>query len=388
MNNEPINLVEHFHHIKFYVSNAFQASFWYCSHFGFERFAKRQSEKSSEIAIRNGKIILVFKSVICPKDPEFIGAEVAIHGDFVKDISYSVDNLDFILECLSNNNYQILQPKTFCNDSDGSLWIARIAGSGGSIVHTLIQNIDYNGPFLPGFKFLQNFDFCSKLSPIKFDGIDHVVEAHPEDFLDKVVSWYEEILKMRRFWSIDDKIVKAEFSALRAILIKNENVGEEENNKNLVQIALVSPVNVNGIKRRGQVKEFLDFHGQPGIQHIAFQTNNIIKQVEELQKRGLEFLKIPSCYYDLLEERLNKNLKIKEDLNKIRELGILMDFDENGYLLQIFTKPVQDRATLFFEIIQRNNFNGFGAGNFKALFAAVEMEQKQREANLVKVEGK
>ncbi|CAK5037007.1 unnamed protein product [Meloidogyne enterolobii] len=332
MNNQPINLVEHFHHIKFY------ASFWYCFHFGFERFANRQSEESSEIAIRNGKIILVFKSVICPKDPEFIGAEVAIHGDFVKDISYSVDNLDFILECLSNNNYQILQPKTFCNDSDGSLWIARIAGSGGSIVHTLIQNTDYNGPFLPGFKILQNFDFCSKLSPIKFDGIDHVVEAHPEDFLDNVVSWYEKILKMRRFWSIDDKIVKAEFSALRAILIKNENVGEEENNKNLVQIALVSPVNVNGIKRRGQVKEFLDFHGQPGIQHIAFQTDNIIKQ--------------------------------------IRELGILMDFDENGYLLQIFTKPVQDRATLFFEIIQRNNFN--------ALFAAVEMEQKEREANLGK----
>lgn len=144
------------------------------------------------------------------------------------------------------------------------------------------------------------------------------MEAHPEDFLDKVVSWYEEILKMRRFWSIDDKIVKSEFSALRAILIKNENVEEEEeNNKNLVQIALVSPVNVNGIKRRGQVKEFLDFHGQPGIQHIAFKTNNIIKQVEELQKRGLEFLKIPSCYYDLLEERLNKNLKIKEDLNKV-----------------------------------------------------------------------
>uniref|UniRef100_A0A915LXR3 4-hydroxyphenylpyruvate dioxygenase n=1 Tax=Meloidogyne javanica TaxID=6303 RepID=A0A915LXR3_MELJA len=362
MNNQPINLVEHFHHIKFYVSNAFQASFWYCFHFGFERFAKRQSEKSSEIAIRNGKIILVFKSVICPKDPESIGAEVAIHGDFVKDI------------CLSNNNYQILQPKTFCNDSNGSLWIARIAGSGGSIVHTLIQNIDYNGPFLPGFKFLQNFDFCSKLSPIKFDGIDHVVEAHPEDFLDKVVSWYEEILKMRRFWSIDDKIVKSEFSALRAILIKNGNVEEEEENKNLVQIALVSPVNVNGIKRRGQVKEFLDFHGQPGIQHIAFQTNNIIKQVEELQKRGLEFLKIPSCYYDLLEERLNKNLKIKEDLNKLRELGILMDFDEN--------------ATLFFEIIQRNNFNGFGAGNFKALFAAVEMEQKEREANLAKFQGK
>uniref|UniRef100_A0A915LJQ8 4-hydroxyphenylpyruvate dioxygenase n=1 Tax=Meloidogyne javanica TaxID=6303 RepID=A0A915LJQ8_MELJA len=298
MNNQPINLVEHFHHIKFYVSNALQASFWYCFHFGFERFAKRQSEKSSEIAIRNGKIILVFKSVICPKDPESIGAEVAIHGDFVKDI------------CLSNNNYQILHPKTFCNDSNGSLWIARIAGSGGSIVHTLIQNIDYNGPFLPGFKFLQNFDFCSKLSPIKFDGIDHVVEAHPEDFLEKVVGWYEEILKMRRFWSIDDKIIKTEFSALRAILIKNENVEvEEENNNNLVQIALVSPVNINGIKRRGQVKEFLDFHGQPGIQHIAFQTDNIIKQ-------------------------------------------------------------------------------GFGAGNFKALFAAVEMEQKQREANLVKFEGK
>uniref|UniRef100_A0A1I8BYT2 4-hydroxyphenylpyruvate dioxygenase n=1 Tax=Meloidogyne hapla TaxID=6305 RepID=A0A1I8BYT2_MELHA len=336
------------------------ASFWYCLHFGFERFANRQSEQFSEIAIRNGKIILVFKSVICPKDPEFIGAEIAIHGDFVKDIGYSVDNLDYILEFLSNNNYQILQQKTFCNDSNGSLWIARIAGSGGSIVHTLIQNIDYNGLFLPGFNFLKNFEFCSKLSPIQFDGIDHVVEAHPEDFLDKVVDWYEKILKMHRFWSIDDKIIHSEFSALRAILIKNENLKEENNN--LVQIALVAPVNVNGTKRRGQVKEFLDFHSKPGIQHIAFQTNNIIKQVEELQKRGLEFLKIPSSYYDLLEKRLNKNIKIKENINK--ELGILMDFDENGYLLQIFTKPVQD-----------------------ALFAAVEMEQKQREANLIKLEN-
>ncbi|KAF7638303.1 hypothetical protein Mgra_00002277 [Meloidogyne graminicola] len=358
MNNQIINLVNHFHHIKFYVSNAFQSSFWYCFHFGFERFANRQSLSSSEVAIRNGKIILVFKSVVCPNDPEHIGAEIAIHGDFVKDISYSVDNLDYILKYLNNNKYQILEPKTFCNDSNGSLFIAQIKGSGGSIIHTLIQDIDYKGIFLPGFKSVQNFTFCLNLPSIQFDGIDHVVEAHPEHALEEVTDWYKKILQMHRFWSIDDKIVHSEFSALRAILVKN-NVNGLNNEQ--VQVALVAPVEINGTKRRGQVKEFLDLHGQPGIQHIAFQTNNILQRVEELQKRGLEFLQIPSSYYDLLEKRLNeyKGKPIKEDI--IKKLGILMDFDENGYLLQIFTKPVQD-----------------------ALFAAVEMEQKHREFNLIK----
>lgn len=210
------------------------------------------------------------------------------------------------------------------------------------------------------------------MSPISFNSIDHVVEAHKEHTLSDVTTWYNKILALQRFWSIDDQSVHTEFSALSALLVGNSD--------KRVKITLVEPVRKS---TKGQVEEFLDYNGSQGIQHIAFSTDDICTVVDLVKKRSVEFLDIPDSYYDRLEQRLRSSpINISEDLQRIRELNILVDFDQKGYLLQIFTKPVQDRPTLFLEIIQRHNYDGFGAGNFKALFEAVEMEQKKREIEM------
>jgi 4-hydroxyphenylpyruvate dioxygenase len=179
-------------------------------------------------------------------------------------------------------------------------------------------------------------------------GIDHVVENHNEGTLDNITDWYSRVFELQRFWSIDDNVVHTEFSALKAYLISND--------KRSIQITLAEPVPTQR-QCRGQIQEFLHFHTSPGVQHIAFTVNDIVSAVAQMKKRSVEFLKFPSTYYKGLRERLaSSRLKIKEDLNLIEEYGILMDFDSNGYLLQIFTKPVQSRPTFFIEIIQRHNF--------------------------------
>uniref|UniRef100_A0A183C0Y0 4-hydroxyphenylpyruvate dioxygenase n=1 Tax=Globodera pallida TaxID=36090 RepID=A0A183C0Y0_GLOPA len=379
MSASKVSTIQCFHHIEFLVSNAQQASFWHCFHFGFRRFAQCQTKHSSEIAIKKGTIVFVFKCSTSPDDPEGIGAEVGKRGDFVKDVSYEVDNLDAVLETLRGNGLELLAPKREISDQNGSVAIAKIAGSAGSIVHTLVQNIDYRGLFLPDFKPVKDFCFSSSaiLPSIPLICLDHVVEAHPEQTVDNAVDWYQRTFQMRRFWSIDDKTVHTEFSALRALLVGNDG------SNGSVKMVMVEPVNVNGVRRNGQIEEFLHFHGSSGIQHIAFLTENIVQSVRLLRERGVEFLDIPNSYYDMLEQRLAGSKfseEIGKDLGEIREMNILMDFDEHGYLLQIFTKPIQDRMTFFLEVIQRNNFSGFGAGNFRALFEAVEMEQKRRES--------
>uniref|UniRef100_A0A914HXN6 4-hydroxyphenylpyruvate dioxygenase n=1 Tax=Globodera rostochiensis TaxID=31243 RepID=A0A914HXN6_GLORO len=365
MSVSKVPTIQCFHHIEFLVSNAQQASFWHCFHFGFSRFAQCQTKHSSEIAIKKGAIVFVFKCSTSPDDPEGIGAEVGKRGDFVKDVSYEVDNLDAVLE-------------REISDQNGSVAIAKIAGSAGSIVHTLVQNIDYRGLFLPDFKPVNDFCFSSAILPsIPLICLDHVVEAHPEQTVDNAVDWYQRTFQMRRFWSIDDKTVHTEFSALRALLVGNDG------SNGSVKMVMVEPVNIDGARRNGQIEEFLHFHGSSGIQHIAFLTENIVQSVRLLRERGVEFLDIPNSYYDMLEKRLAGSKfseEIGKDLGEIRKMNILMDFDEHGYLLQIFTKPIQDRMTFFLEVIQRNNFSGFGAGNFRALFEAVEMEQKRRES--------
>ncbi|KAH7714081.1 Protein C31H2.4 [Aphelenchoides avenae] len=363
------DLISSFHHIEIVVSNALQASFWYCCNFAFERFAQRRTAESVEIAVRNGPVVIIFKCAYKPGVPE-ITDDLAEHGDFVKDVSFCVDDVEEIVNKVRAYGSKVLQePTTVCND-DGKLLIAKIRGSAGSIVHTLIQNVDYKGLLLPGFKPLANIEFCERLGPIPFTGLDHVVENHPEQSLDSVTEWYERTLRMNRFWSIDDTVVHTQYSALKAMIVTNAS--------REVQVTLAEPVPVTR-RTRGQLQEFLDFNGGPGIQHIAFKVDDIVSAVEQVRQRAVEFLDIPDSYYDQLEERLaTSKVKVTQDLKEIRRLKILIDFDENGYLLQIFTKPVQDRPTLFIEIIERHNFNGFGAGNFKALFDAVELEQKAR----------
>ncbi|KAL6725117.1 hypothetical protein Aduo_019929 [Ancylostoma duodenale] len=240
---------------------------------------------------------------------------------------------------------------------------------GSDVTHTLVEDKNYHGLFLPGFQPVTNYPLCASLKPIPVVLLDHVVQNYPVNSIEGIAEWYKDSMALQRFWSIDDKITTSEFSAMKAWLITNED--------QKVQMTLAEAV--LGRKGRSQIEEFVSYNGGPGIQHIALLVDDIVETVTEMRKRSVEFLHVPSSYYDMLEERLKSSkVELKEDMAKLRELCILMDFDDNGYLLQLFTKPVQDRPTLFIEIIQRRNFNGFGAGNFKALFDAVEREQKLR----------
>ncbi|KHN77024.1 Uncharacterized protein Tcan_14907 [Toxocara canis] len=242
--------------------------------------------------------------------------------------------------------------------------------------HTLVDISNYAGFFLPEFeKYDDNNSLVTQLEKIPVEALDHIVENFPIGSLEDVTRWYFDTFNLHRFWSIDEKICHSEFSAMKSMLLTNET--------HSVQVAIAEPV-VNTRRGRSQIQEYIDYNGGPGVQHMAFRVSDIITTIEKMKRRGVEFLMVPSSYYDGLEQRLaNSSVEIAEDLKKIRELSILVDFDDSGYLLQIFTQPVQDRPTLFIEIIQRRNFNGFGAGNFKALFDAVEREQAKRGTLIV-----
>jgi 4-hydroxyphenylpyruvate dioxygenase len=204
--------------------------------------------------------------------------------------------------------------------------------------------------------------------PVGLNFIDHVVGNHGDNKMLSIVEWYEKILGFHRFWTVDDSMIHTEYSSLRSIVMADDT--------ETVKMPQNEPANG---KRKSQIQEFVDYYGGSGTQHIALSTNDIISSVKHLRARGLKFLRVPDTYYIALEERLKHSpVKIKEDLQILRSLHILVDYDDKGYLLQIFTKPLEDRPTLFIEIIQRNNHNGFGAGNFKSLFESIEREQELR----------
>jgi 4-hydroxyphenylpyruvate dioxygenase len=200
------------------------------------------------------------------------------------------------------------------------------------------------------------------------DFIDHIVGNQANDQMTPVVEWYEKMLGFHRFWSVDDKMIHTEYSSLRSIVVTDEDE------------KVKMPINEPALgKKKSQIQEYVDYHGDAGVQHIALNTRDIIHSVTCLQARGVKFLKAPKSYYTTLKEKLSASpIKVKEDLDALEKLNILVDFDDKGYLLQIFTKPVEDRPTLFYEIIQRNNHQGFGAGNFKSLFEAIERDQAER----------
>jgi len=234
----------------------------------------------------------------------------------------------------------------------------------------LLKEKNFKGIFLPGFKLVVNnneplYQLTEKILLLE---IDHVVGNQSWNEMEEVVNWYKEKLGFIKFWSVDDKQIHTEFSALNSTVVCDV----DEN----VKMPINEPAKG---KKKSQIEEYVEFYGGAGVQHIALKTSDIIKSVDLLKKRGVQFLSIPNIYYEHLEKRLSTSkIKIKEDLNKLKELSILVDFDEEGYLLQIFTKPVEDRPTLFLEVIQRANNKGFGVGNFKALFLSIEEEQKKK----------
>jgi len=358
-----------FDHLTFWVGNAVQAATYYVGRFGFSWYAYRGLETGSKHAatwvVRQGDIIFAFSSPY-KKNQEMADHE-GKHGDGVKDVAFTVDNATAIYEAaIANGAISVSPPITV----DG-LTMASVK-TYGDTTHTFIQRQEYKGHFLPGFIDVSathsGEPFYKITEPVSLLKIDHVVGNQDWNGMDSVVNWYKEKLGFIQFWSVDEKQIHTEFSALRSVVVCDV----DEN----VKMPLNEPAKG---KKKSQIEEYVEFYGGPGVQHIALKTDDILKSVSYLKQRGVQFLTIPSSYYENLRKRLeNSKVHVKEDLEKIKSLNILVDFDDDGYLLQIFTKPVEDRPTLFIEIIQRANNSGFGVGNFKALFISIEEEQMKR----------
>jgi len=370
-----------FHHIEFFVSNAKQASEWYCLRMGFDKVAYRGLETgcrtSSSHVIKAGQVTLVFTSALNPgfspaDGGGHISMDVAVKGDAVKDVGFCVDDTKTPFEyAVKNGAKPIRQPQLY-TDEHGSVLMATIE-TYGKCTHTLIQKtVDgktYAGEFLPGFKKkIVRDPIQPLLPPTGIDFIDHVVGNQPDHMMRTASDWYYRCLKFHRFWSVDDKQIHTQYSSLRSEVVSDYDH------------TIKMPINEPALgMKKSQIQEYVDYHGGAGVQHIALNCPDVIKTITNLKARGVEFLTIPPSYYKHLRNRLAKaSIKVKEDLDMVEKLGLLCDFDEEGYLLQLFTKPVEDRPTLFFEFIQRAGNQGFGVGNFKALFESIELAQKER----------
>ncbi|KAI9478645.1 MAG: 4-hydroxyphenylpyruvate dioxygenase [Benjaminiella poitrasii] len=376
-----------FDHLRFTVMNAKQAASYYCTRLGFKHLAYRGLETGSrEVAshvVKQGDAVFVFESPIHPEAQRAMAEEIAIRGDGVKDIAFTVkDCRSVYAKAIARGATSIKEPEEI-TDEDGTVVMATLA-TYGDVHHTLIERKNYKGLFLPGFKnTLESLRFKDPLEdilphvPLQF--IDHVVGNQADGQMNPIADFYEMAFDFHRFWSVDDKQVFTEYSALRSVVMADP----EERIK--------VPINEPAVgRKKSQIQEFVDFYGGAGVQHIAINTDDIIQSVTNMKARGCDFLTIPSNYYDSLRAQLATHNKISkrpvvEDLSVLQSLNILVDYDENGYLLQIFTRPLEDRPTLFVEIIQRNNHNGFGAGNFKSLFESLELEQQLR-GNLTDME--
>jgi len=369
-----------FHHCRFFVSNAKQAADWMICRMGFKRIAYEGLETNSREycshVVKQGRIVFVFTSPLLPRKCE-VTEFMSVRGDAVKDVAFWVDDAKLIYNKATSRGAKSVSKPQIYKDENGSVMMAKLE-TYGKCVHTLVQNIDYKGPFLPGFVAVDiNQDpLQNSLPKVGLEILDHCVGNQPDGKMIEVADWYANYLDFHRFWSVDDKQVHTEYSALRSIVMTDFD--------RIVKMPINEPAEG---KKKSQIQEYVDYHGGAGVQHIALRTKDIIKSIKALRKRGVKFLTIPKTYYEDLRKRLsNSNLKVDEDLKIIEELNILVDFDDKGYLLQIFTEPVEDRPTLFYEIIQRHNHDGFGAGNFKALFTSIEKAQDER-GNLTEQSG-
>jgi len=363
-----------FDHIEWWVGNAKQAASYYCARLGFEPLAyqglETGSRKVAAHAVKQRDTIFVFKSAYEPGSEEckVMGAHLVAHGDGVKDVSFTVEDLDGIMEKCKSKGVKVVKDVWSEEDEGGKVRFATVQ-TYGDTTHTFVERAGYKGIFLPGYRAPLHTDaLIATLPPTGIYFIDHVVGNQPDLQMEDAAKWYERNLLFHRFWSVDDSQMHTDYSALRSVVMANY--------EETVKMPINEPAPG---KRKSQIQEYVDYYGSAGVQHIALRSFDIIKSIENLRARGTEFLNIPDSYYDLLRKRLaNSPVKVKEDLDKIQKLKILIDYDDNGYLLQIFTKPVQDRPTVFIEIIQRHNHQGFGAGNFKALFESIEIDQAAR----------
>jgi 4-hydroxyphenylpyruvate dioxygenase len=380
-----------YNHITWYVGNAKQAASFYTTRLGFETIAYKGLETGSRYiashVIGNGDIRFVLTSPIKSytglDGDEPISSEdrsllkeiyqhLEKHGDAVKDVAFEVDNVEAVYRQAVEQGAVSVQPPRKRSDENGFVTTA-IIRTYGDTTHTLISRDSYNGAFLPGYKSVpaSKLDPLQRLLPsVKLEAIDHCVGNQDWGAMEAACAYYEKCLSFHRFWSVDDSQISTEFSALNSIVMASPN--------NVVKMPINEPAPG---KKKSQIEEYVDFYGGAGVQHIALRTHDIISAVSNMRARGVEFINVPETYYTTMRQRLKsdkRNWKLQEDFDTIQKLNILIDFDESGYLLQLFTKPLMDRPTVFIEIIQRNDFDGFGAGNFKSLFEAIEREQAER----------
>ena len=356
----PINGTDY---IELYVGNSKQAAHYYKTAFGFQSFAYAGlqtglKDRESYVVIQD-KIRLILTSPL--KSGTDIGKHIDTHGDGVKVVALWVDDATYAYEtAIAKGARSYMKPKVE-EDQHGKVVRAGIY-TYGETVHIFVERKDYNGTFLPGYIKWETPDYNPTPTGLKY--VDHMVGNVGWDRMNYWVDFYEKVMGFVNILSFDDNDISTEYTALMSKVMSNGN--------GRIKFPINEPAEG---KKKSQVEEYLDFYEGEGVQHIAVATDDIIKTVKDLRSRGVEFLRVPSTYYDVVTDRVGK---IDEDIAPLKELGILVDRDDEGYLLQIFTKPVEPRPTMFFEIIQRKGAQSFGKGNFKALFEAIEREQELR----------
>lgn len=359
MTDNPLRLKK-IHHVEFWVGNAKQAAFYYRQAFGFSQLGYAGLETGirhdTSWVLRQNEATFIFSSPLKPESP--MNAFISKHGDGVRDIAFEVEDADHAYaEALRRGAESAIEPYEL-KDDHGVVRRSAIHTYGDTI-HSFLSFNDYDGPFLPGFE----------LRPIAGESVgiqrvDHIVGNVELGRMGQWADWYSQVLGFKRFITFDDKDISTEYSALMSIVMSDNDY------------AIKFPINEPAPgRKKSQIDEYLEYNGGPGVQHVALLTDDILETVTELRRRNVEFLEVPEVYYEELSARVGK---IDEARDKIHDLGILVDRDDEGYLLQLFTKPVEDRPTVFFEFIQRKGSRGFGKGNFKALFEAIEREQMVR----------
>jgi 4-hydroxyphenylpyruvate dioxygenase len=355
----PLNGTDH---IEFYVGNAKQSAYYYQVAWGYEWVGYAGPEtgvrETSSYVLRQGKITLVLTTSLQPEHE--IAKHQMVHGDGVKALALWVDDArDAFMATTSRGAEGVLEPTVY-KDEHGEVVIAAIK-TYGETIHKFVERKNYKGVFLPGFQAPKN--------PLKVDNVglkhvDHCVGNVELGAMNKWVKFYEDVMGFELLLTFDDNDISTEYSSLMSKVVSNGN--------GYIKFPINEPADG---KKKSQIEEYLDFYRGAGVQHIAVATDNIIETVTELRKRGIEFLYVPEVYYEDVLDRVGH---IDENLEELKKLNILIDRDDEGYLLQLFTKPVEDRPTLFYEIIQRKGAKSFGKGNFKALFESIEREQELR----------
>jgi len=343
-------------YVEFYVGNAKQSAHYYITAFGFQPLAYAGP---ASYVVRQNKLTLVLTTPLRPGNE--ISDHVHKHGDGVKALALKVDDATSAWNETTKRGAKSYMEPQHLKDNDGEVVLSGIH-TYGDTVHLFIERKNYNGVFLPGYRAWSNPYFKTTETGLQY--VDHCVGNVGWNQMNPWVKFYEDVMGFRNILTFDDKDISTEYSALMSKVMSNGN--------GFVKFPINEPAEG---KKKSQVEEYLEFYNGEGVQHVAMATNDIVHTVTELRSRGVEFLRVPTTYYDDLLDRVGK---IDEDLEPLKELGVLVDRDEEGYLLQIFTKPVEDRPTLFFEIIQRKGAKSFGKGNFKALFEAIEREQGER----------